>query len=173
MEAEELSDIAEEAEGNKHGRAIGVTMAVVAALLAAVTLMGHRLHTEETVQQTKAADGWAYFQAKNSRSQMYAADAKLAELIGPQGASQAKEWRLKAEAEKRDADGIKTENEKVDEETHEIARRATFFDAAEICLEIAIVLCSISLLTGTASFWKISFISALLGLGATLYGLFR
>ena len=43
-------------------------MAVVAALLASVTLMGHRLHTEETVQQTKAADGWAFFQAKRVRS---------------------------------------------------------------------------------------------------------
>ena len=63
----------------------GLTMAIVAALLASVTLMGHRLHTEETVQQTKAADGWAFFQAKNNRSHMYAADAKLAELIGPAG----------------------------------------------------------------------------------------
>ncbi len=96
----------------KTGRAIGLTMAVVAALLASVTLMGHRLHTEETVQQTKAADGWAFFQAKNSRYHMYAADAKLAELIGPQGASVAKEWRMKAEEEKRDADGIRSRERK-------------------------------------------------------------
>jgi len=148
-------------------------MGVVAALLACVTLMGHRLHTEETVQQTKAADGWAFFQAKNNRYHMYAADAKLAELIGPQGASQAKEWRLKAEEEKHEAEGIRVDNEKLDEETHAVARRATFFDAAEIFLEIAIVLCSISLLTGTESFWKMSFGSAALGLGVALFGLFR
>jgi hypothetical protein len=35
------------------------------------------------------------------------------------------------------------------------------------------VLCSISLLTGTEIFWKISFGSAALGLSVALFGLFR
>jgi hypothetical protein len=172
MEAQELAEVTEHAHG-KTGRAIGLTMAVVAALLASVTLMGHRLHTEETVQQTKAADGWAFFQAKNGRYHMYAADAKLAELIGPQGATVAKEWRMKAEEEKRDSDGIRVENEKLDEETHATARRATFFDASEICLEIAIVLCSISLLTGSQLFWKISFLGTGLGIAIAAVGFLR
>jgi hypothetical protein len=172
MEEQELAELSEQAHG-KTGRAIGLTMAIVAALLASVALMGHRLHTEETVQQTKAADGWAFFQAKNNRSHMYGADAKLAELIGPQGATVAKEWRMKAEEEKRDADGIRVENEKLDEETHAIARRATFFDAAEICLEIAIVLCSISLLTGTQRFWKISFVATAIGTVIGVVGFLR
>ena len=172
MEAQELAEMTEHADGRR-GRTIGLTMAIVAALLASVTLMGHRLHTEETIQQTKAADGWAFFQAKNTRSHMYAADAKLAELIGSYGASQAKEWRLKAEEEKRDADGIRAENEKLDEETHAIARRAALFDAAEICLEIAIVLCSIALLTGVAGFWKVSFLGAAVGVGIAALALFR
>jgi hypothetical protein len=173
MDAQELAEMTEHAGSASHGRAIGLTMAIVAALLASVALMGHRLHTEETIQQTKAADGWAYFQAKNTRSHMYAADAKLAELIGPQGASQAKEWRLKAEEETRDAEGIRIENQKLDEETHMIARRAAFFDAAEICLEIAIVLCSVALLTGQSTFWQISFVSAAIGLVVAAVGIFR
>ena len=172
MEAQELAEVSEQAHG-RTGRAIGLTMAIVAALLASVTLMGHRLHTEETVQQTKSADGWAFFQAKNNRSHMYATDAKLAELIGPQGASVAKEWRLKAEEEKRDAEGVRLANEKLDEETHETARRATYFDAAEICLEIAIVLCSIALLTGSQLFWKISFVGTAIGVVVAVVGFFR
>ncbi|MEP7306264.1 MAG: DUF4337 domain-containing protein [Acidobacteriota bacterium] len=172
MEVQELSEATEHAYGQT-GRTVGLTMAVVAALLASVTLMGHRLHTEETVQQTKAADGWAFFQAKNNRSHMYAADAKLAELIGPQGASVAKEWRLKAEEEKREADGVRVENEKLDEDTHAIARRATFFDASEICLEIAIVLCSIALLTGSQIFWKISFAGTAIGMVVAVIGFLR
>jgi hypothetical protein len=172
MEAEELSELTEHAHGAS-GRVIGLTMAVVAALLASVTLMGHRLHTEETVQQTKAADGWAFFQAKNNRSQMYATDATLAELIGPQGAAVGKEWRRKAEEEKREADQVKLENDKLDEETHEIARRAAFFDAAEICLEIAIVLCSVALLTGNLIFWRVSFAGTVLGVVVAAIGLLR
>ena len=52
MEPQELAEVSEKAHG-KIERSIGLTMAIVAALLAAVTLMGHRLHTEETVEQTK------------------------------------------------------------------------------------------------------------------------
>src|SRR5712691_4546044 len=103
MDERELAEVTEHAHG-KTGRAIGLTMAVIAALLASVTLMGHRLHTEETVQQTKAADGWAFFQAKNGRYHMYAADAKLAELMGTQGASIAETWNKKAEEERGQAE---------------------------------------------------------------------
>src|SRR5579884_1672878 len=64
MEAEELLELREHAK-NQLQRQIGVTMAVFAAFLAVVTLMGHRLHTEEVVLQTRLADQWAYYQAKN------------------------------------------------------------------------------------------------------------
>jgi hypothetical protein len=172
MEPSELTEVSEKAHGRGE-RTIGLTMAIIAAILATVTLMGHRLHTEETVQQTKAADGWAFFQAKNGRYHMYAADAKLAELVGPQGASIAKEWRRKAEEEKADAEMIRHDNEKLDEETHAIARRATYFDASEICLEVAIVLCSVALLTGTALFWRISFVGTGIGLIVAAMGFLK
>jgi hypothetical protein len=172
MEAEELAEIAEKAHG-KSGQVIGLTMAIVAALLAMVSLMGHRLHTEETVQQTKSADGWAYFQAKNGRAHLYETDAKLAELIGPQGTAIAKEWRRKGEEEKREADQVKAENDRLDEEVHAIARRAAFFDGAEICLEIAIVLCSVSLLTGNSLFWRLSFAGTAIGIAIAAVGFLR
>src|SRR5258708_3728599 len=82
-----------------------------------VTTMGHRLHTEEIVIQTKAADGWAYYQAKNSRFHMYAADAKIAALIGPQGSAVAADWERKADEEKRQAEEARGMNERLDEET--------------------------------------------------------
>ncbi len=172
MEPQELAEVAEKAHAGID-RTIGVTMAIVAAFLATVTLMGHRLHTEETVVQTKSADGWAYYQAKNSRSHMYAADAQLAELIGPQGAAVAKIWRTKADEEKQQADEVRHENEALDRETQATARRATFFDAAEICLEIAIVLCSISLLTSNLLYWRVSFAGTLAGLVIAAMGFLR
>ena len=172
MEPQELAEVSEKAHG-KIERSIGLTMAIVAALLAAVTLMGHRLHTEETVEQTKSADGWAYYQAKNGRYHMYAADARLAELIGAQGAAVAAEWKKTAEREKKEAEEIRRSTEKLDEETHTIARRATFFDAAEICIEVAIVLCSIALLTGSLVFWRISFVGTAIGIAVAAFGFFR
>ncbi len=163
MDSEELLELRERVEQGGNRR-IGVTMAVFAAFLAMVTLMGHRLHTEEVVLQTKVADGWAYYQAKNTRSQMYAADAKLAELQGAAGTALAHSWTEKAGQEKEQADEIRTSTEELDRDTRLAARRASLFDAGEVFLEIAIVLCSIALLTGTNRFWQLSFVGAATGL---------
>jgi hypothetical protein len=172
MENQELTEIAEHVH-RPIDRLIGVTMAIVAALLAVVTLMGHRLHTEEVVLQTKAADGWAYYQAKNSRYHMYATDAQLASLIGPQGSAAAADWKNKGDEEKQQAEEIRKQNEQLDEETRAAARRANFFDAAEICLEVAIVLCSIALLTGMRAFWLTSFAGTAAGIAIAAFGFLR
>src|SRR5204862_2129337 len=53
MEGHELLESSEQAQ-HAGNRRIGVTMALFAAALAVVTMMGHRLHTEEVVLQTQA-----------------------------------------------------------------------------------------------------------------------
>ena len=172
METQELVEVAGEAHSRSQ-RTIGVTMEVVAALLAVVTLMGHRLHTEEVVVQTKSADGWAYYQAMEGRYHLYSTDAELAHLIGPQGGALAASWNKKAEEEKQQAEDIRKANEKLDEETQATARRATYFDAAEICLEVAIVLCSIALLSGNLLFWRVSFVGTAIGIVTAALGFLR
>ena len=169
MESQELLEASEHAMSALQRR-VGVTMAIFAACLAVVTLMGHRLHTEEVVLQTQTADGWAYYQAKNTRSQMYAADAKLAELQGAPGGALAKSWIDKASQERQQADDIRHSTEELERETHTAARRATLFDAAEVFFEIAIVLCSIALLTRGSVFWRISFLSTAVGVVLAVLG---
>jgi|SRR5579872_4733241 hypothetical protein len=169
METNELEEVSEKARSMGERR-IGVTMAMTAALLAIATLMGHRLHTEEVVLQTKATDGWAYFQAKNGRYHMYTADARIAELSGDAGRALADEWKKKAEEERSQSEDIRKENERLEHETEAAARRATFFDGAEICLEVAIVLCSIALLTSNRMFWLVSFVGTAIGVGIAAFG---
>jgi len=159
MEGHELLESSEQAQ-HAGNRQIGVTMALFAAALAVVTMMGHRLHTEEVVLQTQVADGWAYYQAKNSRSQMYAADAQLAALQGAPGAATSKAWVDRAAEERKGADEIRHSTEELDRETKTTAERASRFDEAEVFLEIAIVLCSVALLTGSRGFWLTSFAGA-------------
>src|SRR6516225_4932258 len=63
----ELEEHAEEAA--QHNLApVTVTMAILAVLIAAVSLLGHRAHTEEMLMQTKATDHWAFYQAKEIRT---------------------------------------------------------------------------------------------------------
>jgi len=151
-------------------RRIALSMAVLAAGLAIVTLMGHRLHTEEVILQTKVVDGWAYYQAKNTRSQIYDTDARLAELQGAAGADLRRAWTEKAAQEHEQAQQIRVDTEKLDTATEHIAQRANYFDAAEVFLEISIVLCSVALLTRRPRFWYASFISAAIGIAAAALG---
>ena len=169
MESENPFELQEHA-GRRGERRIALTMAIFAAGLAMVTLMGHRLHTEEVVLQTRVVDGWAYYQAKNTRAQMDGADAQLAGLQGTAGTTLKGVWTEKAAQEKEQADQIRHETEALGDETRLAARRATFFDASEVFLEISIVLCSIALLTGGVRFWQVSFVGSGLALLAAGMG---
>ncbi len=89
MESEELSKIVEEHGHEAHlspfDRQVAMTMAIMAALLAVMTMLSHRaiseslslqveassLRTEANIYHTRASDEWAYYQAKNIRSSEY------------------------------------------------------------------------------------------------------
>src|SRR5208282_292196 len=71
---DELQELHEQAEEGAHHASLApvtVTMATLAVLVAAISLLGHRAHTEELLLQTKATDQWAYYQAKDIRRHTY------------------------------------------------------------------------------------------------------
>jgi uncharacterized protein DUF4337 len=80
MNPEEMKEVAEHAH-NKGEKGIGLTMAVVAVLLAVATLLGHRTHTEEGLLQGKIVDEWNFYQAKHGRAHEYGALAEIAALL--------------------------------------------------------------------------------------------
>jgi len=77
---EELKEGAEHAHQSGE-KGIGLTMTMVAVLLAIATLMGHRTHTEEGLIQGKIVDEWNFYQAKHSRAHEYGAMAEVAALL--------------------------------------------------------------------------------------------
>ena len=162
MEEQELAEAAEKARRPEQ-KQVGITMAVAAVLLAITTMLGHRAHTEEVLLQTRTNDQWDYYQAKNNRSEMYAADAKLA-LLMTEGQSVAAEFTKQAEQQKTGTEDVRRSAEKLEEETRIEAKRASYFDLGEVCLEATIVLCSITLLSGSLFYWKISFVTTAVGL---------
>jgi hypothetical protein len=236
---EELKEGAEHAHQSGE-KGIGLTMAIVAVLLAIATLMGHRTHTEEGLIQGKIVDEWNFYQAKHIRAHEYGAIAEVAALL-PNGKDLAlkdykksldeecgtppedgcnsparssailrplltpgsttdskeekKEQDKPAKEESQAKDGAAKEanaanpqhetkssshkagavdiQESAKEMEHErdlVERRANYYDGAELFLEISIVLCSIALLAEAKLFWKLSFISTILGIGVALFG---
>src|SRR5262245_17273793 len=73
---------------NPFDRTVAISMAIIAAVLAGVTMLSHRGHTEtlrlatEATQfHTKESDAWNYYQAKNIISYDYKAQLALVSLL--------------------------------------------------------------------------------------------
>ena len=60
-ELQELHENAEHARERPDLAPVTLTMAVLAVLVATVSLLGHRTHTEEIILQNKVTDQWAYY----------------------------------------------------------------------------------------------------------------
>src|SRR5712692_8907351 len=63
---EELSENTEHAK-EPFDRKVAVTMAIIAASLAIVSVLGQVFATEELLAQQQASDKWAFYQAKSIR----------------------------------------------------------------------------------------------------------
>jgi hypothetical protein len=170
MEAQEWAENAEKAKESGE-RAIGLTMAIFAVLLAVATMLSHRAHTEEVLLETRATDQWNYYQAKNIRSHVYDADSELAALFGDKASQAVADFRSKSAQQKKDYEEIQAEAERLGKEVTLAGRKASFYDGGELFLEAAIVLSSIALLARSRVYWKSSFLFGAAGLVAALWGL--
>jgi len=171
MSSEELHELQEHAEHAKHNPSlapVSVTMAILAVLVAVVSLLGHRAATEAVLNQSKASDQWAYFQAKNIRGHEDKLFANLTTIVTA-GNSEAlakvrEEYLAESEKYKDEQKEIESEARKLEQEVAVEQKRADRFDLGEVFLEIALVITSITLLSGRRLFW-------LLGLGLGTVGI--
>jgi len=215
-------------------RNVAVTMAIVAAALACVTMLSHRGHnanlrfqaegnslkteaailqteadslkTEGNTLQTQASDQWAYYQAKNIRNHEYKAYLLLLSVLAKDPGTEEKckkieeEWRnvtakYDKELKKQEAEARRLEHEaheKVKEAENKLAAaevkqreaeekteaghhahaQADRFDVAELAVELALVLCSISVLTKRKDFWIVGIVCGAIGAAIAMYGQF-
>ncbi len=166
-ELTELHENAEHAREHPDLAPITLTMAVLAVLVATVSLLGHRTHTEEIILQNKVTDQWAYYQAKNIRLHTDELFADLAGVVTSKDAAAADKLEGKVRAE---ADRYKDEKKELEAKAHEFEQefvlthhKADRFDLGEVFLEIALVVTSITLLSGRRIFWYFGLLMATAG----------
>jgi hypothetical protein len=171
MSSEELQELQEHAEHAAHNPSlapVSLTMAILAVAVAVVALLGHRSHTEEIIFQAKAADQWAYYQAKNIRQHTDRIFADFATVFSTQDAEALAKLREKysAEAERYQDEQkeIQSEAQKLEQEVGLETRRADRFDLAEVFLEIGLVITSITLLSGRRMFWHLGIVLGVVGM---------
>jgi hypothetical protein len=168
---------------------VAMTMAIVAAALACVSLLSHREHNE-TLQHrigandnfTLASNQWGYYQAKKNRQYLLEADAKMLQLLparsetADQVAKTTTDWNetatryeqeTKAIEEKARGYEAKASEEKKESDSHH--HRGGFLDFGELGMQLALVLCSIAVLTKRSFFWISGILIGVIGLGIALW----
>jgi len=177
MSADELQELQEHAEHAHHNPSlapVSLTMAVLAVFVAVVSLLGHRAHTEEVVLQAKASDQWAYYQAKNIREHEDTLFNDMAAVVTSNDAGAVAKVREKygqeAERYKHDKDEIQEKARELEGEVATERNRADLFDLAEVFLEIALVITSITLLSARRIFWHLGIVLGVVGVVVAVMG---
>jgi len=174
-EIHEMHEHAEEAHHDPSLVPVTLTMAILAVVLAAITLLSHRAHTEELLLQSKATDQWAYFQAKNIRRHTYELFLDLLSVTNTSDAAGAAKLKEKYSGEiKRymgDLNDIQAEAQQLEREVLTQQHKADRYDLGEVCLEVALVLVSLTLLTRRRLFWLLGLLAGLAGLAVATSGL--
>ena len=152
---------------------MGVFIAVVAVVLAIISSFARNAANQMIVKEVQASNGFAWYQAKRQRSYLNELEIRRAdvELAGNPNDAQRKaleetKARLKAKnAEyERENEEIRTKAE-ADKAAAELAEhKHHWLEYGEICMHIAVVLCSLTLLTDLKLFYR-------LGIAATLAGI--
>jgi Domain of unknown function (DUF4337) len=174
QEAQELEEQHEHAAGNPSLRPVSFTISVLAVLVAIVTVLGHRSHTEAVLFQAKASDQWNLYQAKKIRQYDTQLTADLLQALAvrdPAVAGKVIEG-YKSHLAKWEQDLSDGENEArgLEAEVRKAERKADRFDLGEALLEIGLVITSITLLTRQRSYWFMGMIFGAAGIVAASLG---
>jgi hypothetical protein len=160
---EELQEQAEHAK-EPFDRNVALTMAVIAAVMAIVSVAGQILVTEELLNQQKASDQWSFYQAKDIRryESDIARDMMAALSAGPAAINK---YAANMERYDKDRGDIQAEARKLEKERDVHGAQALRAHLGEVFLEIGIVLASLAILTKKRQMWYISMLSAVVGAG--------
>ncbi|MFP5228697.1 MAG: DUF4337 domain-containing protein, partial [Acidobacteriota bacterium] len=165
MEASEAHELQEHNEHAAHEpslRPVSFTMSVLAVLVAIVTVLGHRTHTEAVLYQNRATDDWNLYQAHKIRQYdtQLITDMLNTLPIRDQGAAQKITDGYKSHLQKWNQDLVESQNtaREDEERVHHAERRANRFDLGEALLEIGVVITSITLLTRQRGYWYLGLV---------------
>jgi hypothetical protein len=170
-EIQEFSEHLKEAHEHHIGESlntISLAISILAVLVAMVTVLGHRSHTEAVLLQSRAGDQWNEYQAKKIRMENLAVDVDLLALqpSNDSGAVAAKTLEYLAHIEKWKTDLV-GEQAKAREFEFEVSlaeRHASRYDLGEALLQIAVILCSVTLFTRNHSYFILGLVMGAVGM---------
>ncbi len=159
---EELEEHAHHAQ-EPFDKRVAATMAIIAALLAIVSVLGSHYSTETLLSQQLASDEWSYYQGKTTRR--YIAQATHDSVAAVKGDHPAAAKYAKDEAKyTTDATEIQEKAREFEKERTKSSHIANRFHFGEVFLEMAIVFSSLSILSKKRSLYFGGMTAALVGI---------
>jgi len=143
-------------------RTVAGTMAIIAALLAVVSVLGQHFQADRLLAQQQASDQWAYYQAKDIRR--YIAQTAT-DTLGVVKADRGAVDKYVEDSKKYKQQGAEIQEKARDfEKERDLnGKKAVRFHLAEVFLEVAIVLSSLAILTKRSPLFYGGALSAAVG----------
>lgn len=165
-------------------RRVALTTAIFAVVLAITSLGGNNAMKEMLLAQQQSTDQWSFYQAKVLREHLYRSQKTRLEIdLIERGNGMNKQVRERVDgllkkiseeearynAEKKE---IEKEAKKLEHERDVNRSKDPYFDYGEVLLQIAIVMASVSILSGSRPVYYFAIVSACLGTLLSLNGFF-
>jgi hypothetical protein len=165
----------EEVKSTSFTRRVAITTALYAVMLAIAALGGNNAMKGLLLAQQQASDQWAFYQAKVIREQQYRLQQKLLQVDLATRAT-----TLTAEAQQQytallaefaaEAQRYNTEKKDIEQAARKLEHERDvnrdqdpYFDFAEVLLQIAIVMSSVSILATSRILYGVSLVLAVCG----------
>ena len=143
---------------------VAISIAVLAVILSFVGNLGDNAKTDAIIKTNEASNQWGYFQAKSIKGQMAGMESELLDSLGgvnPPNGYRNDEPRQKAMARlKSEAARYDKEKEEIKMKAEDLQKQATRdsaindrCDLASLMLQIAVVICSVAILSHWRGFW--------------------
>ena len=148
----------EEMRGKQFTRCVALTTAIFAVLLAITSLGGNNATKEMMLSQQQSADQWAFYQSKAMREHLYKSqkmrlEADLVDRSSGMKPEVKRNYEKLLNTFKEEEGRYKVEKKKIEDDARQLEAvrdrnmsKDPYFDYAEVLLQIAIVMASISIL---------------------------
>ncbi len=151
---------------------VAVTIAIIAIILSFVSNEGDNSQADAIIRTNEATNQWGYYQAKSIKGQIAGMHAGLLLRLPPAPGEtpetlRAEAERLKVEEARYEAEKgeIQAKAKELQEEATKLAKVNDRCDQSALFLQVAVVICSVAILSGTRAFWWFGTILGIIGAG--------
>ena len=156
-------------------KTIGVLASVLAVILAIVTIVSHRAHTDAVLYKSNANDKWAFYQAKKIKFHSLELGVDLFSAM-PARSAGVEQTIARYEKEKKrysmESDAAQADAQREDAKAEHVEAQALHYDFGEGLLEIGLVLTSLYFIARSKLFPTLGVISGVLGVAMAVWGYF-